>query len=92
MDTFQSKISFSLQQDTNINALRFITKTLLAADLSVGQTIDWHSQHIVLPLYQPLQLQAGQTLEVDFTYRPGDPIETLQNGINVNYFLGQFRH
>lgn len=83
METYESDVFFPFQQDTKVNALRFITKSLLTMDLSTGQTVDWHSQHIILPLRQPLQLKAGQTLRVRFSYRPGDPIEVLHNAIHV---------
>jgi type I protein arginine methyltransferase len=92
VDTFQSNVSFSFNQDTNVNALRFITKNLLTADLSTSQTIDWHSQHIILPLRQLLQLQAGQTLEISFSYQPGDSIEILNNSISIDILSGKFRH
>jgi predicted RNA methylase len=84
VETYESNIFFSFQQDTNVNALRFITKNLLTIDLSTGQTIDWHSQYLILPLYQSIQLQAGQSIQVRFSYKPGDDIETLNNSINVD--------
>lgn len=83
VETIESTVFFSFQQDTNVNALRFITKSLLVMNLSTGNTTDWYSQHIVLPLPQSLLLQAGQTMQVCFSYRPGDTIETLNNVIKV---------
>ncbi|MBP2643043.1 MAG: hypothetical protein H6Q67_930 [Firmicutes bacterium] len=91
-DTFFAQVAFLIQQSTPINALRFITKNLLTADLETGQTIDWHSQHIVLPLPQPLELQAGQTLEVTFNYYPGDSIEVLTQTIQIHVAPTQLPH
>ena len=83
METFDSNVFFPFSHDTKVNALRFITKSLLSMDFSTGQTVDWHSQHIILPLQQQLHIKAGQALRVHFSYRPGDPIEKLSNSINI---------
>ncbi|MDR3563046.1 MAG: methyltransferase domain-containing protein [Negativicutes bacterium] len=76
-------VLFPFQEDTEINALRFITKNVLAMDLATGITIDWHSQHLVLPLPQPYVLSAGQALRVCFDYLPGDSIEKLTEAIQA---------
>jgi type I protein arginine methyltransferase len=83
MKPIESDVLFPIWQDTEVNSLRFITKSLLTMDLTTGQTIDWHSQHLILPLHRSLQLKSGQVMRVRFSYRPGDPIETLQNTINT---------
>lgn len=83
VEIFDSAVLFPFKQDTNVNALRFITKSLLVMNLSTGKTVDWYSQHMVLPLQQSLRLQPGQTLRVSFSYKPGDNIEILNNAIEV---------
>jgi len=88
VETFESDVFFPFQQDTKVNALRFTTKNLLTIDLNTGKTIDWHSQYIVIPLHQEVSLQAGQSMRVRFSYKPGDPIEALNNSINVE-ILGE---
>lgn len=84
VEVIETEILCPIQHAANVNALRFITKNILALDNSTGQTIDWHSQHLVLPLPHVLQIDNGQTMRVRFSYRPGDPIETLANGIDVS--------
>lgn len=84
IENYETDALFTFQQDTKVNALNFITKSLLTMDLCTGNTVDWHSQNIILPLGQPLELKAGQTIRVRFSYRPGDPIEILNNAIKVN--------
>ncbi len=83
VEAYNADMLFPIKNDHTINALRFITKNLLNIDIFTGQTVDWHNQHLVLPLHSPLQLKAGQTLRVHFSYRPGDSIEALNNAINV---------
>lgn len=83
VETYNADILFPANQNNRVNALRFITKSLLTIDLSTGQTIDWHNQHLVLPLPQSLELRVGQTLRVHFSYRPGDSIEALNSSMHV---------
>lgn len=83
VESYESTLLFQPQQDADVNALRFITKSVLVMNLSTGKTVDWHSQHIVLPLQQSLRLRAGQTIRVSFSYKPGDSIEILNRSIKV---------
>lgn len=89
VETFEADVCFSFQNDLDVNALRFITKSILSIDLIKGQTIDWHSQHLILPLSQPVQMHAGETMRVRFAYQPGDSIETLNNAINVEIVISK---
>lgn len=61
-----------------VNALRFVTKNLLAIVVAEGRTIDWFSQYLVVPLPEPIPVGAGDRLAVRFAYRPGDPLDALQ--------------
>ncbi|HEX6512175.1 MAG TPA: methyltransferase domain-containing protein [Chloroflexota bacterium] len=75
--------TFSVASGGTLNALRFITKNVLAIVMSEGRTIDWYSQSLVLPLSRPLAMAAGDRASVRFSYRPGDEIETLSSSIEV---------
>lgn len=83
VETFEAEVTFQFKKEENVNALRFITKSLLAMDAYTGQTIDWHSQYLILPLCKSFEMKAGQEMRVKFKYRPGEPIETLNNAIVV---------
>lgn len=74
---------FNFDKDTEINALRFITKSLLDINYFTGKTVDWHNQHLILPLHRNIAIKAGQSLRVSFNYRPGDAIENLNNAIKL---------
>jgi len=60
------------------NALRVITKNVLAVNEAEQRTVDWFSQYLVVPLEHPITVQAGQTACVSFTYQSGDPVNALK--------------
>jgi len=70
-----------MTQAATINALRFVTRSVLAMDLSTGATVDWYNQNLILPLCEPLALDAGQCIDINFAYRPGDSIGTLSDSL-----------
>lgn len=82
-ESYKSSVSLTIGQDSELNALRFITKSLLSMDLFTGKTVDWHNQHLILPLRSACSLKAGQSITVDFSYRPGDSIDVLQNSLSI---------
>ncbi|HJV85103.1 MAG TPA: methyltransferase domain-containing protein [Noviherbaspirillum sp.] len=75
--------SFTMAQDGTVNALRFITKNILAVLMAQGTTVDWLNHYMVLPLSMPVQVMAGDTLSVRFQYRAGGSIPSLQNALEV---------
>lgn len=68
----------SIERAGTLNALRFITKNILAILPQQGNSIDWHSQYLVMPLEEALQVEAGQKLQVRFDCAPGDPLDALR--------------
>jgi predicted RNA methylase len=69
---------FTAERDGQLNALRFITKNILAVVAERNSTIDWLNHYMTLPLAEPLALRAGQTVQVGFAYRAGGQIQSLQ--------------
>lgn len=69
---------FRVEQDGTLNALRFVTKNVLAIDARRGSTIDWLNHYMCLPLARPLDVVAGDLVEVGFAYRAGGAIPSLQ--------------
>ncbi|HSB97806.1 MAG TPA: methyltransferase domain-containing protein [Spongiibacteraceae bacterium] len=70
-------------QSGSLNALRFVTKNILAIRLDTRSTIDWHNAYLVLPLPQSQQVEAGDLIEIDFSYAVGAPLEALQPAVRV---------
>lgn len=68
---------FTMAQDGTVNALRFVTKNILAIRAAEGDTVDWLNDYLVLPLDVPLELKAGEMLDVSFSYQAGGSLQSL---------------
>ncbi len=67
-----------------LSALRFVTQNFLSVE-SQGDSPTWPNQFLILPLQEPSPVLAGQEIDVEFSYRFGDPIESLHQSIRVEY-------
>lgn len=66
-----------------LNALRFITKNVLVIRTDVGDTIDWHSAYLVMPIERPIQVHAGDQIHIGFSYTAGAELGALQPEVSV---------
>jgi protein arginine N-methyltransferase 1 len=66
-----------------LNAMRFLTKNILAIVAVEGRTIDWLNNYMILPLEQPQEVCADEVLLVQISYRAGGSISSLQAGIRI---------
>jgi protein arginine N-methyltransferase 1 len=66
-----------------VNALRFITKNILAMVMEKSSTIDWLNRYMSFPLRTPVTVEAGDTLRIRFQYRAGDFISVLTDALQV---------
>jgi protein arginine N-methyltransferase 1 len=66
-----------------INALRFVTKVLVGIFPEARSSTDWHLCYLSLPLPSPLQVQAGDVIDVRFRYDAGGSIELLRESIEA---------
>lgn len=71
------KGDIAITADGTVNALRFITKNILALLGTQGRTQDWLNDYMVLPLTTPVETRAGDTLHVSFNYRAGGSLQSL---------------
>lgn len=69
--------------DGILNALRFITKNVLAIRTDIGSTIDWHSAYLVLPIENPVQVCSGDQIHISFSYQAGAELDALQPVVSV---------
>ena len=80
---------FLVEKAGRMNALRFITKNVLSIIEERGTTIDWLNHYMMLPLAQPLDVHAGDVVEVGFAYRAGGSIPSLEASIRAE-LVGRF--
>lgn len=74
----------TLTQSGTVNALRFITKNILAVVLEQSNSINWLNDYLVLPLEQPVHGNAGDTLHIRFHYRAGGSLPSLMKHMQVS--------
>jgi protein arginine N-methyltransferase 1 len=72
---------FVIENSGKLNAMRFITKNILAVVPERSNTIDWLNHYMTLPLPRPLDVVAGDVIDVSFAYRAGGSIPSLQASI-----------
>ncbi|MEM6985537.1 MAG: methyltransferase domain-containing protein [Pseudomonadota bacterium] len=86
-ETIPNSCSFdgpvAVNRDGQVNALRVITKNLLAIVDQSQRTIDWHNQYMIVPLDVPIDVVAGDALAVSFEYSPGAALSALRKSLTV---------
>ena len=75
---------FVAEHAGSVNAMRFVTKNILAVVQEQNSTIDWLNHYMTLPLVNPVQVKAGDVIEVSFHYRAGASIPSLEAAIRVD--------
>ncbi|WP_426109724.1 methyltransferase domain-containing protein [Massilia sp. PWRC2] len=74
--------TIAITTDGTVNAMRFITKNILAVVANEARTIDWLNNYMTVPL-EPLAVRAGQVLAVRLAYKAGCSIPALQAGLQL---------
>jgi predicted RNA methylase len=76
-------LRFTIDAPGHANAVRVITKNLLAVHLNPPGSIDWLMNHLIVPAPTPVRAAAGDEVHVRFDYRPGDEIPALERTLHV---------
>jgi len=74
---------FVMESDGVVNALRFITKNVLAVVHENDTTIDWLIDYLVLPLNKPMDVSLDDVLKVSFRYLAGGSLRSLERSIKA---------
>jgi hypothetical protein len=61
-----------------LNALRIITKNILAMEPETQSVIDWHNQFLILPLESEIPVRPGQNMTISLGYPAGAPLSALR--------------
>ena len=73
----------AMERSGKLNALRFITKNVLAVQMAQATTIDWLNHYMIVPLDTPVDVSRGDRIDVRFEYRAGSSIPSLQHAIRI---------
>jgi len=61
-----------------LNALRIVTKNVLAIEPEAQSFIEWHNQHLILPLERETSVRPGHSIEISLDYLTGAPLSALR--------------
>ena len=78
---------FLIEKNGTLNAMRFITKNILAVVSEESSTIDWLNHYMTLPLAHPVLVRAGDVVQVSFQYRAGGSIPSLQAALRADVMV-----
>jgi predicted RNA methylase len=74
-------LSFRIGRPGWLNAVRIITKNVLAGELSPPSSVDWLMDYLVVPLPEPVYAHESDRVRITFDYRPGDEVHILAGSI-----------
>jgi predicted RNA methylase len=60
-----------------LNAIRVVTKNLVAIVESEGRSVDWLNHYMIVPVAAPLDVATGDRVRISFAYAPGAPLDAL---------------
>lgn len=61
-----------------LNAVRFITRNVLAILPDENRSVDWLMNYLIVPLPTAIDVRPGDTVEVAFDYTFGGPLNSLR--------------
>ena len=64
--------------------MRFVTKNILTIAVAEQRTIDWFSQYLIVPLTEPLIVETGEGIAVEFSYPAGASFSALTSTLKVS--------
>jgi predicted RNA methylase len=73
----------TVANDGQLNAVRIITKNILAIIVDEQRNVEWFNQYLVVPLEQALQVKAGDQINLRFSYLPGAQLNALANSLQI---------
>jgi type I protein arginine methyltransferase len=87
-DACTADAEFTTIRPGHLNAIRIITKNLLAIRLVPPASVDWLMNHLIVPLRTPVFADARCRVRVRFEYQPGDEITALMDSAEVTALPG----
>jgi predicted RNA methylase len=82
-DSCTANLEFTAAHSGHLNAIRIVTKNLLAIRMSPAGSIDWLMGYLILPLSSPVPVRQGARLRLSFSYRPGDELDATMRSAHA---------
>ena len=82
-DVCAADLDFTTERAGWVNAIRVVTKNILAARIAPSDSVDWLMNYLVVPLASPCYAESGERVRITFDYRPGDEIHALADSARV---------
>jgi predicted RNA methylase len=86
-DTIPQRIAWTgvlrVKRSGTLNAVRFITKNVLAILPAEHRSIDWLMNYLIVPLETAVEVSEGDRVEVAFDYVAGGPLNSLKPGARL---------
>lgn len=76
-ERISSQGTLEITRAGTLNALRVITKNLLAILPQEHRSVDWLMNYLVVPLADPFEVEPGDTVQVDLDYVAGGSLTSL---------------
>jgi protein arginine N-methyltransferase 1 len=76
-------LTFVAERPALLNAVRLVTKNLLALTYDPSGSVDWTMNYLVVPLPEPIEVLTGDEVRLRFDYAPGDEIPALTDGLHA---------
>ena len=67
----------------SLNAVRFITKNILAVVVKENRTVDWRMQYLIIPLRKSIAVKKDDKVRIRFSYKPGCSLNALADVLEV---------
>lgn len=77
-------LEFVVERPGWLNAVRIITKNVLATRIAPPSSIDWLMGYLVVPLTAPVFAEEQTRVRVSFWYRPGDEISAMMESARAH--------
>ncbi len=73
----------TMQRRGQFNAVSFLTNNFLAFLLNEQRAVQWMMNQLILPIAEPMEVLAGDSVAIQFAYRAGCSLESLQESLLV---------
>jgi predicted RNA methylase len=87
-DACTADLEFTVAHSGHLNAIRIVTKNLLAIRTAPPGSVDWLMGYLILPLATPVSVDDGARVRLSLEYRPGDELDATMKSAHAEVVPG----